>query len=700
MLIDSYSTANGGDTSGVGAGTAFAQPAAQMAPPNLVGEVMMKFSAWRSLRRSVEIQWYISAATVRGLVNVRWNDLMQKLENDPRPSYKASGASNMVLPKYRARKAKFLKNKYQPIVVPSSTDREDKLNATASQKGLEYLSRKIKLEQVYKDAVDYALVCGKGFIWLYWDKSLVRKVKDPLTQQVTEAAVGDITASAGSPFEVLVPDIGISRIGDQPEFMRVRLEPIEEFKLRHQDVPDVQDLVADHSKGDLFQYQKQIATLASNASNGLLGVGSGSSTKELDQVTVIEFFKRPCVQYPQGMYALIAGDKVIKYSPLLPYGFAGDTNPYPVVEFCDLDFAGQFWPTTIVEQLIAPQREYHYIRAKLRNHIAKQVHPKILVSAHSKFPENAWTDEAGEVIRILTPPGIMEPQVIVPPPISQDVWNTLGLIKEEMDTIPTLYRASEGQSGGATSGFQVNLLQEATDSVHAPDIRSHELEYEELYKKMRKMMALGYTVPRLISAIGRNYIPDVIELSTNNIDQDAEIIVMTASALSNSPAIRTQQVIELWKSVILTDDNNPSEGKRKALTLLDTNGLGEFQEEKRRDEEKARLENLSLMRGQPVEPPLPFDDHVVQYMIHVDETKSPGFALWPEPQKQQLYIHIVQHMKYFNPQQALNTLNELGLGQLGPQLLPQMFQPQQQQAPPAGGQPANAGASAPMGAQS
>jgi hypothetical protein len=685
-MIDSKSAQFGGDTTGVDTGSTY-DPyyAVPPDPQHIVAQIQKKYQAWRDLRRPYEIQWYINAAVVRGMINVRWNPVLQKLENAAVPSYKHQTGTNLILPKFRARKAKFLKNKYQPVVVPSSTDKDDRLNALASQKGLEYIARKTKLEQVYKEVVDYALLGGKGFMWVYWDSSAKRNVKDPVTGQLVEnAPVGDIVVVPGSPFEILVPDLGVSHIGQQPEFLRVRLEPINQFKLRYADVPNIDEVKADGSAADLFQYQRQIATLGTRSNIGILGGATTQSTKDLDQVTVIEHFEAPCAKYPNGRFTVVAGNKLIRYMETLPYGFANDTNPYPVVEFSDLEFAGQFWPTTTVEQLVPAQREYNYLRMKLSNHLAKLVHPKVIVSAHAKWPKNAWTDEAGEVIRILTPPGVMEPKVVQMPPISQDVWNTLRLVKEEFDVIPTLYAVSQGETSGTTSGFQANLLQEANDSVHAPDIRSHELQFEELYRKIRRMMAQGYTVPRFISAIGRNYIPDVVELVSNHIDENAEIIVMTTNTLSHSPAVRTQQVIELWSSGILQNQQNPEEAKRKAFTLLDSTGLGEFQEEQRRDEEKARLETLAIQRRQPIEAPLPFDDHMIHYTVHTDETKSPAFGLYDPQQKTQLYLHIVEHMKYFNPQQAFNTLNQLGLGQFGPMMFPEMYQP-----PPPAAAPAN-----------
>lgn len=663
-------------------------------PAAILAEVDSKYVSWRQLKRANEIQWYLNAATVRGLHNVRFNPVFNQLERERVPQHKLRPTINKVIPKYRARKSKYLKNRYTPIVVPASGDREDALNAQASQKALEFVSRQAQLEKVYRKVVDHVCTYGKGFIWTYWDSQALGFIKNDQSGQSHEAPIGDVKLDAGSPFEVLVPDVGVQDVGSQHEVMRVRAIPLSELRLRYKDHPQVLDIKGDTSGNELFTYQKQIATLSTRSNVSELAPASDKSSKELTFVTLKELFTRPCGEYPKGRYVVVGGGVVLRISFELPYKMYTEGNPFPVVEFNDIELADQFWPTSVTEQLIGPQREYSDYRNKIVNHLNKQAHPKIIVSVFSKFPANAWNDEAGEVIKVVTPPGVMEPKVIIPPPISSDIWNALNALNHEIDEISGLPASAVGSPGTATSGFQVSLLQEATDSVHAPDIRGHELAFEELYRKMRKIMKLGYDIPRLIRVAGRANVPDVVEFSGSNIDEHTDIVVYTGSGLSNSPAVRTQQVIELWNAGLLQDDINPAEGKRKALTMLDSQGIGEFQEEKRRDEEKGRLENLKFTRMQPVEPPIPFDDHRMHYNIHTDQMKSPEFDLWQPQQKIQLYVHTLLHMKYINPMEAANTAIALGLPQLVQILLPPQMQaqpagaiPVAQNQPPSGGVP-------------
>ncbi len=667
---------------------AISAPSSQPALPKVddkavVAEVDQKFANWRSLKRPHEVQWFVNSAMTRGLQNVKWNDALTRLEERKVPSYKVRPSINKILPKFRARRSKFLKTKYVPIVVPASSDKEDKMNATASQKALEYAARQNGLERVYRKALNWTLQCGKGFIWLYWDDTAQALMKDPTTGQVVNAQLGDICYDAGSPFEVLVPDLGVEDIGSQHEIMRVRAIPLEELKLRYASVEGIQDVKGDSNSEDLFQYQKQIATLSAKTNVGMVSALADKSDKDLNFVIRKELFSRPCYQYPNGRYVVVAGGKVLKNQQVLPYGFGTNkSNPYPVVEFCDIEMAGQFWPTSIVEQLIGCQREYNEYRSKIMNHLDKSTHPKIIASVFAKWPANAWNDEAGEVIKIVTPPGVDPPIIWTPPAINGDIWQAMSLTRVEMDEISSVPPTTQGDAGKTTSGFQVNLLQEANDSINAPDVRGHEMAFEELYGKSRKIMAQGYQLPRLINVAGRAHIPDVIEFSTNNIDENSEIIVYTSSALATSPAIRTQQVIELWNSGILVDDMNPAEGKRKALSMLDANGIGELQEEKRRDEEKARLENLTFQKQGFVNPPLPFDDHQIHYMQHTDQMKSPEFDLWDENKQKELFAHTLFHMKFIAPETAVNTALELGMPEIIPFLMPAQMQPNQ---PPSGG---------------
>jgi hypothetical protein len=594
---------------------------------------------------------------------------------------------NRILQKYKARQSKFLKQRFQPLVLPFSPDREDKLNARATQRAFEAFHQREQVERKYRQTLNWSNTCGKGFLVLYWDPTKKVTVKAApgevpgVAPGQYDVEAGDICLEVSSPFEWLVPDPGNSTLADQPEVMRVKLRLVSDVKARYGAAAE--GIAGDYAHQEVFQYQRQIAGLSARGTLGTVASSQESDGKSLDYVVVKEKFIRPNGLFPKGRHIVVAGGKLLYAADELPYGFWDQPNPYPVVEFPDLDMPGQFWPPTLVEQLIDVQKAHNLAWAKVLEHLRHAIHPKVIVPVQAQWPKKAWTGGPGEVIEVLQFPGMPGPQVIQPPNISGDIWRILERLDMEFDKLTSLFPASMGQAGSEESGFQVNLLQEAADSVHAPDIRLHELAFEELYFKVRRMMKWGYSVPRMLSINGRNQAAEVFEFASSQIDEHCTIRIFTGSALSQSPAIRTKQVQELWASGMLGPVDNP-EVQRKALTLIDSEGIGELQEESRRDEDLARRENEKLrggapfmgdpLSGQPGLVPMPWENHDIHWSVHTDETKLPEFEDWTPEAKQELYKHIVWHARWSNPSQAFVLAQELGLTDLIPLLAPLAMQ--------------------------
>jgi hypothetical protein len=278
-----------------------------------------------------------------------------------------------------------------------------------------------------------------------------------------------------------------------------------------------------------------------------------------------------------------------------------------------------------------------------------------------------------------------------------DTWRFAELLTKEFDDISQIFPAFEGKAGTATSGYQTNLLQEASDTVHSPDARGYELSIRDALYKFRRMMRTGYTVERMISFSGRSKIPEVFEFSSDNIDEHAIIRVQVGSGLSQFKAARIQQLMEFRKEGLLGDPNDP-EVKRRVLSLIDLGGVEEFQERAAMDEDLARSENLDILDGKDIPVPQFYEDHMAHYQAHTDELKSPANKDMPAETRLKLMAHTILHVNWMNPQAAfdlavktnLTELVEQGLIQPPPPQMmggPQPGQPGQGGPPQQGGQP-------------
>jgi hypothetical protein len=638
----------------------------------LIKFVNDRCSKWRMDRQTHERQWFINAAFFRGQQYVEWSAREQRLSVPPAPSHRIRLVINRIFPKVRARLAKFLKNRPKPVVVAATQDQNDKMNARATEQALEFQWRKLRLETKFKQALLWAKDCGKGFWVFYWDPSKTGRVQqiDPMTGQkrVQDAQLGDICVEVASPFEILVEDPSCPYIGEQPAIMRIRMMPVSDIATRYPEMaPFIEGNGGNAEKEEYFRFEDQIATLNTQ--------GYGGSTNLVEErrkeqaahrklVLVKEYFERPSSAYPEGRYVVVGGDVLLRNEAALPYGFHDLDNPYPIVQFSDVEVSGQFWGPTVIEQLIGLQREYNLLRSKIAEQTRMMAFPKLLAAKQHQIPRGAWTSEAGEFIEYVALPGVPPPTPWHPPNIANDIWRSLELIQKEFEDITHIFPASEGRTGAATSGFQTNLLQEATDTTHAPDVRAHEIAIEEAAFKIRRLMKLGYDIPRLISITGRNYEPEVREFSADAIDEHADIIIQAGSALPDLKYARMQSIMEMFEKGLLGDPLDP-EVKRKALSMLEMGGLEQAFDPARRDEDQARVENAKFAEQQAVPLPEFFQNHNIHYQIHTDLLKSPeGTSLSPE-MRLAATAHVIKHVEFINPLSAAQLAREYGLIGLG-----------------------------------
>lgn len=622
-------------------------------------------------RRVQEGAWFLCAAYYRGNQSAVWSEADHRLLLPPGPRRRRE-VINRFQQKVRSRRAKFLRNRPKPEVRPATPDIEDKLNARYTQRALDYQQRRLNLEQCYDDALMWAMLASRGYIWLHWETDTIVRANDPdpLTdeQVPTEVPLGDIGVEVGSPFEVLVSDPSQPHLSGQPAIMRMKVRTLDEIKARYPD----RGIYVKSDDNNLEESQRQAKYIAGLASGGwataVSGVFSRSYARGSDTSTdafknralVKEYFERPCPDYPKGIYVAMAGNVILKLKEELPEGFGDMANPYPVVDFPDVLHPGQYWGSTVAEQLIGPQQSYNRMRTVVDRHLRRGSYPKIIVDRRHQLTAAAWTDEDNEIVEVTNMVGIPPPSPWVPPSVAADLWRTIDILRDEFDVVSGVYSEAEGQIGKASSGFQTNLLQEATDSVHQPDILVHQRSLEDLYRKMRRMMKKHYVAKRLITVSGRNTEPEVFEFGQGNIDEYADLVIETGSMLPELKSARIQSILELWRQGIYGNPQDP-EALRNVQKHLEFGTREELYDFAAADEERARLENLRFQQEQDTAPALFCDNHDLHYRLHADDLKKAQAR--GEPWNITIFRvkHMLTHARYINPQAAMQIAAEYGL---------------------------------------
>lgn len=659
------------------------------------GVVDAAYEFGQRTRLPYERMWYTMHAAIRSNQYLVWSDADERLVAPVKVPNRIRLTINRMQALWKARLAKFVKNRPIATVVPSTLDVQDKLDARLTTKAIEYQWRIGKLEALYVQTAAMAGIYGHAFWFYHWNPTKLARVKVEIgTEEFIETApVGDIEVELVPPFQVYVGDPSIHELALQPWILRCRFVGTDVIESRWKKEVSGES----RASTEAMNYQFRIGALTPSGS-GVGLVESGQEAVGNDHVLLQEYYERPTPTYPKGRYIAKTREGVLEYQEELPFNFADLYNPYPATDFADQVFPGQFWQPAVLETVLPLQREYNLFRSKIAEQVRLQAFPKILVATQHRMAPGAWTPDAGEMVEYVANPNIPEPKPIMQPPISADVWRGVELMQREMSDVTHIYPETVGGVGSATSGFQTNLLQEATDAVHAPDIRLHELAIEEVGIKLRRMMKKGYSLQRMLNIAGHNMQPEAFEFSQDNIDDQAEIKVETGSALPTLKAAKIQMVSELWKAGLLGNAQNP-EDVRQVRQLLEMGSIEEQFDYDRQDEEAARLENAAAEKGKDLKRPEFFENHAIHYRQHTTSLKAPSSQRWPQERRLALVRHTIDHAKYINPQTALAIAQEYGLTDLVAELSAAVTAAPPMGAPPSGPAPQGAPPAPPTGVQ-
>lgn len=619
-------------------------------------------------RRPHEGEWFLCSAAYRGNCEARWNDFEHRMILPISPIRRRE-SRNRYQAKIRGRHALFMRNPVKPEVRPATADHEDKMNARLTQKALEYQDRRLSIIDRYDEALHWAELCSHGYLWLHWDPTVVTRGPNPLTGQVEEGQLGDIRLEVGSPFELLVADPAIPKLKDQPAIMRCKIVKLDDLKATYGE--KAAHIVPDSLDDDAHRNARYIAGLAAGGwSTAISGqqfrsTSRGEKTSEdepnlFDRVVRKEYFEAPCPLYPQGYYCVVAGGVVLKEEHELPEGFGDMENPYPVIDFPDMQMPGQYWCSTIAAQLLSTERGYNRAMDTIERNFRKAGSEKTVVDRRHKVNNAELTDETNEVVVANHLPGIPPIYRLPASPVVADAWRLIDIYRDQYDVISGIYPEAEGAGGKSESGFQANLLQEATSAIHQPDINVHTRAMVDLYRKLRRMMKVRYQATRLLSIGGHNSEPDVFEFSSANIDEWADIVVETGSMLPDLKGARLQAILEMWGQGVFGPQNDPN-AVRQVQKRLEFGRDDESFDPVATHEQNAHLENLRMHRGQEIEPAEWCDNHNIHMQIHTDDLTKARMRGESFQLRLIRVKHMLSHARFVNPEAAMMIAAEYGL---------------------------------------
>lgn len=593
-----------------------------------------KYEACKKGRQPFEREWFTNLAFYFGKQYAQWisTSITQNssLVVPKAPAWRVRLVSNRLKPLIRKEVSKLNKERGHFFVIPSSADDEDVSKARVGDAVAEHLlfSKNFRLRK--RTAVWWSSTCGTGF------------VKTHFTDDIEYLAV--------SPFHLLVPDLDEEDIQVQPYVIH-ECGYSEEY---------VEEKFGKKVEGK--------TTYQGSDAKYLQGLGLNRQSNEEKIVLCKEFWVKPCGEFPDGAFFVIAENELLTIEPGKPEYQIDPMTGQPIVDpeteepmvkeempsnilgggpvkskfpyqHGDYPFArighiltGRFYGESLLVDLIPIQKEYNKSRSQgieSRNLTGK---PQWAVSKGSVDPRKI-TSQPGLIIEYT--PGFDPPQPVKNPELPAYSMQLEQRALDDMDFISNMYEVSQGRTPpGIEAASAIAYLQEESDSILQTTVDSIEEAVEAIGYQSLCLAKQYWSPEKLVAVVSGNQVYEVFQFE-QSLPDEIDFRVEHGSMAPRSRAAKQAFILEIIEKGYIP----PLDG----LRYLEMSETSRLYEELQIDARHAQREDFKMSKGLPVGINI-FDNHQVHVFTHGKYLKGQKFEALPDEIKQQMLMHYQEHL--------------------------------------------------------
>lgn len=588
---------------------------------SFASEINKKFSHARQLRSEHERSWKLDLAFYR---NKQWvvydkhtRRVVEWVPNNRKPRLTA----NIIMPVVRTEYAKLTRSRPTYWVEASTAERDDVAKSRIGKLFLDYLWDTKHYDKSFKKALLWCLVCGIGFVKVYYDPTAGPTV----TLNGKRYQLGEVLIDYCSPFELFIDPFARS-LEEASWIIQARVRSLDYIEQKYGKRVPASD------------------TASISITSGSVGFGSRSNMygaeNNLPSALVKEYWEAPSTKYPNGRYGVVAG-KTELYVGDNPYA---DICPVPYADMVHIPVADSLYGESVVSQLRQVNVMYNKIRSDVVENTSKLSNPPL------KAPVNAFLQppkfEPGEVMYYNPLVGGEIDQVRIEP-YNQATMNILMRLWQERDDISGISEVSRGVvPRGVRSAQAVAYLLEQDETRLSVTARAYEDMIGRAMGMALKLARKFYTAPRIIRVVGEDRAWQAHLFKATDIPADADVRVQPSSTLPKSRIQQQQELLDLWDRGILQD---PS----MLLRLSDYGTNQEIYQDIELDKSQAQREIQRMLEGEPatVED---FHNHAVHIIEHNRFRKTSKYEDLPESHKELFRQHVKEHEAFVEQQRRVS----------------------------------------------
>lgn len=565
---------------------------------------------------------------------------------------------NIMFDAFRWRQSQLGQEQPVPVAIEGGMDVADAEAALVSSRLMRYWYDQCGLKQAMEDAGAWTDTGGISYIVPSWRKSVTRRVKrkvvldEPrkvlskngltLLSFVDDSSemvkTGDLAFDTYSSLQVhplpcsadswtKVNAVIIADTMSKPELGRM----LKHYKVEMPDNPEEMSEVT---------LNEQILRNINANVGGIFGTNT-IDTKECLYL-VLTYLERPCEEYPDGRYVMVAGGKVV-YDDVLPYvNEAREVDPNDVrnltmgiIPMFATRFPGKLIPPSIASAMIQPQIELNRALTDQKQNRMAVGRNRIIVRQDAL--RQPFTDEHGQIIEFT---GSDKPEYL-PAQTLPGIENEIGMWKEATDA-----------AGGRPAVLQGENLPQVRSSWHMAQIRQaaqwslNEGAYERekaLTNLMQLCTAIGrreYSFQRMAEIYGEENLGDIPAFFRANLRVD--IVIQKGSLVPRNHAEYEAKILELYQHGMFVKEEFSQNDNDKALKMLGMGSMNIGLDGKELQVKRIRRENAAMQAGE-LFGIFDHDDDNLHIKVHMDFMQTVDFQRLPPNAQQVFWAHTSLH---------------------------------------------------------
>jgi len=514
-------------------------------------------------------------------------------------NYTPTPVDNIIRDFVRSIKALILNKDYSVRVWPNSNDQEDRDAARLGEQFLRWMeTRRDEDEMDEKELVAiWMTLCGVGYDRVFPDMDSDSWVLDAKGAPIM---AGDVAIEAMSPFMIRVD--GYGRKLRQKRWVGIKSLKPKEW------VEDTFQTLISGTKDDpsAVNYERRLAHLVANVSPWK---GEGiempiESLTDEDLVIFKEVEFKPTKDYPRGRYVIVCDDKIIKQYDRMPVQVIKDSKLwyYSLTDYHYNFVPGRFYSDAAVNDLISPQNTINQIDQDLEVNRRGIGTPRVLVGSDVNVQK---VSKYGQKLLVLKYDSFLsagqKPEIQEGTPLPQQVLEERAIHRAAaQDSAGDPKNVLRGNAPSSqASGIMVDILRDAAEQGHLPDINRF---YRSLKRRKRKQLIMAmevYSEERMIKIPDRSQRAKVVKFRGTDLRENTDVRLELSSGLASTKTGQTQLLMKLTETGFFNADS-PLDPEHRA-ELMRRLGLTSFRDKRNVDVERASSENSLVATFSPDE---------------------------------------------------------------------------------------------------